>query len=59
MDTVERRRYWKDVEVLAAQAKRLPDWMRGREEHSKTADNSRVADRTTSGSTKPRVNAAG
>lgn len=31
MDTVERRRYWKDVEVLAAQAKRLPNWMRGKD----------------------------
>jgi hypothetical protein len=34
MDTVERRRFWNDVDVLAAQAKRLPCWMRGREGQS-------------------------
>ena len=33
MDTVERRRFWNDVDRLAAQAKNLPNWMRGNEEH--------------------------
>lgn len=30
MDTAERRRFWSDVDVLAAEAKRLPSWMRGK-----------------------------
>ena len=31
MDTAERRRFWNDVDVLAAEAKRLPSWMRGKD----------------------------
>jgi hypothetical protein len=31
MDTAERRRFWNDVDMLAAEAKRLPGWMRGKD----------------------------
>ena len=40
MDTVERRRFWRDVDVLATQAKRLPSWMRGKDDQSKPQVNS-------------------
>jgi hypothetical protein len=30
MDTAELKRYWRDVERIAEDARRLPAWMRGK-----------------------------
>ena len=58
MDTIELRRFWKDVDVLATQAKRLPVWMRGQAEEKKHLIESRKVDKESSPPTKPKVKSA-